>query len=50
MKHRLVVVFAALALLFGVMGTSGIVADALGHSWTPQAHACSGNGSGGGGC
>lgn len=50
MKHRLITVFAALAILFGVMGASGIVADALGFSVTPQAQACSSNGHGGGGC
>lgn len=50
LKKRLIAVAAGLALLLAVTGSSGIVADALGLSVTPQAHACNSPSSGGGGC
>ena len=50
LKKRIFTICATLAFVFSVLGASGIVADELGMSWTPQAHACSGNGSAGGGC
>ena len=50
LKKRIIAVIAGLALLIGIVGSSGIVADSLGFSVTLQVNACN-NGSGtGGGC
>jgi hypothetical protein len=45
-KKRLIAVITALALMVAVAGTSTVVADSLGLSVTPQAHACTSNGGG----
>lgn len=50
LKMRIVAILIGLALLVGVVGSSGIAADSLGWSVTPQAFACGGTGTGGGGC
>ena len=50
LKKRIVAVMAALALLLAAVGSTGIVADALGQSVTSPAHACQDPGSSGGGC
>jgi hypothetical protein len=47
-KKRLIAIITALALTVAVAGASGVVADSMGLSVTPQAHACGGNN--GGGC
>lgn len=49
MKKRLFTLITAVALLVAVAGASGIVADALGLSITPQVLACDPEG-GSGGC
>lgn len=46
LKRRIVAVVVGLTLLVAAVGSSGIVADALGFSVTPQTQACS-NGNGG---
>lgn len=48
-RKRLIAVIAGLALLAAVTGSS-VVADVLGLSGTPQAHACGNPSSSGGGC
>jgi hypothetical protein len=48
LKQRIFAVVAALALLIAVAGVSGVMADSLGLSITPQVHACNPHGSGGG--
>jgi hypothetical protein len=50
LKQRLIKVVVGLALLAAVAGSSGVVADSLGLSVTPQVHACNNVGSSGGGC
>jgi len=47
-KRRLVTFLVGLALLAAATGLSGIAADSLGYSVTPQAMAC--GSSAGGGC
>jgi hypothetical protein len=49
LKKRIVALVTGLALLLAVAGASGIVADSLGFSVTSPAHACTPQGSGGGG-
>lgn len=49
LKKRLIAVIAGIALLVAVAGSSGIIADSLGLSVTPQIHACD-TSSAGGGC
>ena len=49
-KRKVVAVFVGVALLVTMFGTTGILADAVGFEVTQTAHACSGNGGGGGGC
>lgn len=46
LKKRIIAVVAGLALLMAVTG-SGVAADWLGFSTTPQVHACGSGGSGG---
>ena len=48
LKHRILTVVTAVALMIAVTGASGIVADKLGLSVTSQAYACNTHGSGGG--
>ena len=50
MKKRILSVLAGVALLVAVTGTSGILGDAFGWSFTPQAHACPATSGSGGGC
>ncbi|MCB0194427.1 MAG: hypothetical protein KDJ65_20930 [Anaerolineae bacterium] len=50
LKKRIVAIIAGLALLAAVAGSSGIVADSIGLSVTPSAHACNNGSSTGGGC
>ena len=50
LKQRIVRVIVGLALLAAVIGSSGIVADELGLSVTPQVHACQNPSGSGGGC
>jgi len=50
LKQRIIKVIVGLALLAAVAGSTGIVADSLGHSVTPQVHACASGGTSGGGC
>jgi hypothetical protein len=47
-KKRIFALAAGLALLMAIVGSSGIVADAVGLAVTPQAHACNSSGAGGG--
>jgi len=47
-KKRLIAIITALVLAVAIAGASGVVADSIGLSVTPQAHACGGNS--GGGC
>ena len=50
LKKRLITLITGLALLLAVTATTGIAADALGLSVTPQTHACFGSSNSGGGC
>lgn len=50
LKKRVIGVLVGIALLTAVVGSSGIVADALGFQMTPQAYMCHSGGSAGGGC
>ena len=49
-KQRIIKIVVGLALLVAVTGSSGMVADSFGLNGTNQAHACSSQGSSGGGC
>ncbi len=48
-KKRFISFIVGIALLIAVTGASGIVADSLGLSVTPQAFACNGASGGSGG-
>lgn len=50
LKKRIVNWVIAIALIAGVVGGTGIVADQLGLAVTAQAHACATGSSSGGGC
>ncbi len=50
LKKRIFAIVAGLALLAAVAGSSGIAADWLGLSVTPQVHACNDTSGAGGGC
>jgi hypothetical protein len=45
-KKRILAIITALALTVIAAGAAPVVADSLGLSVTPQAHACSANGGG----
>ena len=44
LKQRIVSVIVGIALLLGITGAAGVVADSMGGSFTPQAYACGGSG------
>lgn len=50
LKQQVIKIIVALALVAAVTGASGIVADTLGLSVTPQTFACPSSSGSGGGC
>ncbi len=50
LKNRIIAVVAGLAMLVGVAGSTGIIADAFGLPVTSQADACNSTSTSGGGC
>lgn len=50
LKKRIINLVIAAAIIAGVAGGTGIVADELGFAVTSQAHACASSGGSGGGC